>query len=219
MIHVTFRGLLRWVLLLASLFIFVSADENKPVHIVFLGDSLTDGFGVNREDAWPSLFAEKLKDDYVNFRITNAGVSGATTSSGIQKLSWFNLQDTPDIVVIALGSNDGLRGIMPNNSRKNLQKMIDYCNLNQIKLVLTGQKIPPNYGREYALQFEELFEQLARRNRVKFYPFLLEGVAGDNSMNQADGIHPNEDGHQEIAERFYDFWVSEVGSWLESRED
>lgn len=195
--------------------IFMGADAPRQTHIVFLGDSLTDGFGVNREDTWVALLEEKLKQDYQNFRITNAGVSGATTSSGVQKLKWFNLRDKPDIVVLSLGSNDGLRGIMPGDSRKNLVKMVEYCQLNQIKVVLTGQKIPPSYGRAYALDFEEIFEVVAVRYRIPFYPFLLDGVAGDSGMNLPDGIHPNEEGHAEIAERFYQFWLSNLNSVLD----
>lgn len=193
--------------------------ETKKTHILILGDSLTDGFGVDRENSWPSLLGEKLKADYQNFRITNGGVTGATTSSGVSRIKWYNLKDKPDILILALGSNDGLRGIMPGESRKNLQKIIDYCSLNQIKVLLTGQKIPPNYGKEYALEFEEIFETLARRNRVKFYPFLLSGVAGDNGLNQADGIHPNEEGYEIMAEKIYEFWLDNLSGWLEARSD
>lgn len=205
--------------LLIAVLVMGANVETKKTHILILGDSLTDGFGVDRENSWPSLLGEKLKADYQNFRITNGGVTGATTSSGVSRIKWYNLKDKPDILILALGSNDGLRGIMPGESRKNLQKIIDYCSLNQIKVLLTGQKIPPNYGKEYALEFEEIFETLARRNRVKFYPFLLSGVAGDNGLNQADGIHPNEEGYEIMAEKIHEFWLDNLSGWLEARSD
>ncbi len=207
------------LLILLVLPLLAMTPAKDEVHILILGDSLTDGFGVNREDTWPSLLSIELSKEFSGFKITNGGISGATTSSGLQRIQWYNLKDKPDVIIIALGSNDGLRGVRPKDSRVNIQKMIDYASINQMKVLLTGQKIPPNYGKEYSLEFEEIFDRLAKKNRIPLYNFLLEGVAGDPTMNLSDGIHPNENGHQRIAEGMSGFVKNHLGSLLKTKEE
>jgi acyl-CoA thioesterase-1 len=130
--------------------------------------------------------------------VTNGSISGSTTASAVSRLKWF-LRAKPDILVLALGANDGLRGLPLDEMAKNLDNAIVLAKENQIRVILAGMEIPPNYGPEYTKAFREVFPALARRHQLEFIPFLLENVAGDPSLNQADGIHPNARGHRIIA--------------------
>lgn len=167
--------------------------------ILVLGDSLTEGYGLTKEQAFPAvlekLIAQSGKKDVV---VLNGGVSGSTTASGASRLKW-HLKAQPEIVIIALGANDGLRGVKIEESRKNLTATIELARKSGLKVLLAGMKLPPNYGKEYSRDFEKMFVELSKKYSVPLIPFLLEGVGGDPSLNLEDGIHPNAQGHEKIA--------------------
>ena len=171
--------------------------------ILMLGDSLTEGTGVKKNQAYPYLVEQKLKAKGLSLiKVINAGVSGSTSASALSRLKW-HLRSTPDILLLALGANDGLRGLSTVQMKRNLAKTIELALSKGVRVVLAGMKMPPNYGAEYTREFEEVFYQLAKEYDVVFIPFLLEGVAGDPKLNFPDGLHPNERGHQILAELVY----------------
>ena len=178
--------------------------------ILFLGDSLTEGLGVTKEDAFPKLvetmIQTKLKKDVT---VINGGVSGSTTSDGLDRLKWY-LKKKPSIVFLALGANDGLRGFDLKQSQENLEEIIKYAQESNAKVLLAGMLIPPNYGPKYSENFRKMYEQLKDKYKLKNMPFLLEGVAGDKELNQRDGIHPNEQGHKIIAKNVFEFIKEEL---------
>lgn len=188
-----------------KIFLFILFSVNTQFvfasnHIVFLGDSLTEGYGIAKEDAYPSIIEKKmshLRKDKIKY--TNAGISGSTTASGLSRLKWL-LKSKPTILVLALGANDGLRGIKPEETKKNLLDIIKLAKENQIMVLLAGMKVPPNYGPEYEKKFRTVFSDIANETKVELVPFLLEGVAGEPQYNIADGIHPNPKGHEIIAD-------------------
>jgi len=187
----------------------VSANSNTKT-ILFLGDSLTEGLGVAQKDAFPSLVENmiktKLKKD---IKIINGGVSGSTTSDGLSRLKWY-LKRKPDIVFIALGANDGLRGLNLQQSQKNLEEIVEFAQKSKAKVLLAGMLIPPNYGPEYAKRFKKMYEEIKDKYKLKNMPFLLDGVAGEKELNQSDGIHPNAQGHKYIAKEVYKFLKEEL---------
>lgn len=169
--------------------------------VLVLGDSLSEGQGVDKAEAFPYLVAQKLKaQGYSNVKVINAGISGSTSASALSRLKW-HLRTPPDILLLALGANDGLRGLPIKQMKKNLAMTIELALRNGIRVVLAGMKMPPNYGAAYTLNYEKAFQQLAKKYDIVFIPFLLEGVGGDPAMNLSDGIHPNKRGHQIISER------------------
>ena len=174
--------------------------ESVPVRILFLGDSLTEGYGIAQEDAFPARVESDLRKQNYDVTAVNAGVSGSTTASAPGRLRW-HLRAKPDILVLALGANDGLRGVPVEEIRKNLTTTLDIAQKANLKILLVGMKMPPNYGPEYARDFEAIFPSLARKYHVALVPFLLDRVAGERDLNLADGIHPNEKGHHVMAER------------------
>lgn len=186
------------ILLSLSLPFSISAQNKEEIKVVFVGDSLTAGYGVEREKAFPYLVGEKLKKDGVVVKVINGGVSGSTTANALSRMKWF-LKSKPDIMILALGANDGLRGISYESSKENLEKAIKIAEDHQVRMVLAGMQLPPNYGKEYRNQFKEIFPMLAKKYKLNLIPFLLEGVAAEKELNIEDGIHPNEKGHQKIA--------------------
>jgi acyl-CoA thioesterase I len=167
--------------------------------VLFLGDSLTAGLGLMPEEAYPARIDELLKKKgNRNVKITNASISGSTTAGALSRLKWF-LRANPDIMVLALGANDGLRGLSTHEMFQNLEKTILLAQANGIRVILAGMKLPPNYGPDYSRAFTEVFDRLAQKHHLSFIPFLLEKVAGNPLLNQADGIHPNRAGHEIIA--------------------
>lgn len=185
---------------LAFLILFTSgATWAEPNRLVILGDSLTEGLGVAKQDAFPALLEKKIKALGKNWVVVSSGVSGATTASGPSRMRW-NLKTNPKMVILALGANDGLRGLSIEGTEKNLQSTIDIANQAKVKVIIAGMMLPPNYGEDYRKKFQYLYDKIAKKNNLKKIPFLLEGVAGDVKLNQEDGIHPNEKGHAVIAE-------------------
>jgi acyl-CoA thioesterase-1 len=186
-------------LLLPLLITSVSIAQTK---IVCLGDSLTEGYGVSKEQAYPYLLEKLFIKNQLKVKVINAGISGSTTASAPKRLKWY-LRAKPDIVLLALGANDGLRGVELKTSKANLAKTIEMAQLKKIKVVLAGMKLPPNYGKKYVTEFEKMYSDLAKKYQLTLIPFLLEGVGGQKELNQADGIHPNEKGYQVVAQKLY----------------
>ncbi len=180
------------------------AEEKRT--IVFLGNSLTAGYGLDPSQAFPALIQKKIDSMGLLYKVVNAGVSGETSSGGLGRISWI-LRQPIDIFVLELGANDGLRGIPVAETRKNLQAMIDSVasRYPAAKIMLAGMQIPPNMGATYASQFRELFPDLAKHNKITLIPFLLEGVGGEARFNQQDGVHPTAEGQAILAENVWKY--------------
>jgi len=170
--------------------------------IVALGDSLTVGLGVAPDEAWPALLEARLQRAASPYRVVNAGVSGDTSAGGAARLEWV-LRNKPEIVIVALGANDGLRGQPISALRTNLTAIVERLKARKVKVLLAGMRLPPNYGAAYTGDFVAVFADVARRTGVPLVPFLLDGVAANARLNLADGIHPNAAGHRIIAERVW----------------
>jgi acyl-CoA thioesterase-1 len=169
--------------------------------ILFFGNSLTAGYGLNDPaEAFPALIQQKIDSLQLPYNVVNAGVSGETSSGGNSRIDWV-LRQPVNIFVLELGANDGLRGIPIDETRKNLQAIIDKVvkKYPQAKIVLAGMQIPPNMGRQYATDFRGVFPALASKNKAVLIPFLLQGVGGEARLNQQDGIHPTAEGHRIVA--------------------
>jgi acyl-CoA thioesterase-1 len=167
--------------------------------IVFLGDSLTAGLGLPADQSFPSLVGKKLKERGFDYEVVNAGVSGDTSAGGVRRLDW-SLEGDVRVLVVALGGNDGLRGLPPGDLKKNLAAILDRARERKIAVILAGMEAPPNNGPDYTREFRAVYEQLAAEYKVRLIPFLLQGVAGDAALNQPDGIHPNTRGAEIVAE-------------------
>ena len=181
-----------------------TATIEKKKTIVFFGNSLTAGYGLTPDQAFPALIQKKIDSLNLPYQVVNAGVSGETTSGGKTRIDWI-LQQPVDIFVLELGANDGLRGVELPVIRKNLQDIINSVKAKnpQSKLLLAGMQIPPNLGINYSTGFRELFAELAQANSIALIPFLLEGVGGETALNLQDGIHPTADGHRILAENVW----------------
>jgi acyl-CoA thioesterase-1 len=169
-----------------------------PRRIVFLGDSLTAGLGLPREQSTPSLIQERLAAEGYPYEVINAGVSGDTSAGGLSRLDW-SLDGDVEVLVIELGANDGLRGLPVAQLKHNLDEIITRAKARDISVILTGMEAPPNYGPLYTAEFRQVFRDLADEHDVVFVPFYLDGVAGIPSLNNSDGIHPNAEGARIIA--------------------
>ncbi|HYF39184.1 MAG TPA: arylesterase [Gemmatimonadales bacterium] len=169
--------------------------------ILFLGTSLTAGYGLDPEQAFPALIQKKIDSAGLDFRVINAGVSGETSASALRRIDWL-LQQPVSVLVVETGANDGLRGLSPDSLRSNIQAIFDQARRLQpsVQLVLLGMQMPPNYGRAYAQQFRSLYPALAEANGAVLVPFLLEGVGGVPALNQPDGVHPTAEGQRKMAE-------------------
>lgn len=176
--------------------------DRQPKKLLILGDSLSEGYGVARDASYASLLEKKLQQNKKNWKVINASISGSTTASAVGRLKW-QLKNKPDLLILALGANDGLRGTAVTETQKNLDQALELAKKEKLKTILFGMKMPPNYGEKYTKDFEQMYVELAKRHQVKLVPFFLEGVAGLPEMNQADGIHPNEKGHQKLSENVY----------------
>ena len=177
------------------------ADPNKDARpkVVVLGDSLTAGLGLVDTQSFPGLLQNKADADGLGFEIVNAGVSGDTSAGGLRRLDWA-LQDDVKVLVVALGANDGLRGLSVAEMKANLSQIIEQARNRGTVVILAGMEAPPNYGEEYAVSFRQAYRDLARQYRVPFIPFLLDKVAGQAALNQADGIHPTAQGAAIVAD-------------------
>ena len=194
------------MLLVASVVACLSSDafaEEERPRIVAFGDSLTAGLGVAADEAYPARLQRRLQEQGFRYRVINAGVSGDTTAGGLRRVDWV-LKSRPEMVILELGANDGLRGLNLQETKTNLERIIQRCQDASVTVVLAGMKLPPNYGAEYTKGFEAIYPELARRYRLTLIPFFLDGVAGTASLNQADGIHPTSEGYRIITEKILD---------------
>jgi len=182
----------------------LSAQEQET--ILFFGDSITAGYGLTEEQAFPAIIQQKIDSLGLNYKVINSGLSGETTAGGLRRIDWV-LQQHVDIFVLELGGNDGLRGIDPLNSKQNLQGIMDKVReiYPEADILLTGMEAPPNMGQTYTSRFREIYTELRNENDVSFMPFILEGVAGDPDLNQSDGIHPTEAGHRVVADDLWEY--------------
>lgn len=185
-----------------------TTDQQTPAAlqktILFFGNSLTAGYGIEQDDAFSGLTQARIDSLGLNYRVINGGLSGETTAGGLSRLDWF-LEDEPAIFVLELGGNDGLRGILPSESKKNLLAIIDKVRAKypDTKIILAGMQIPPNMGQEYTDEFKAIYPEVAEEKNVTLIPFLLEGVAGNPDLNLPDGIHPTEAGHKIVFETIW----------------
>lgn len=190
--------------------------NQKTFKILILGDSLTEGYGVTESESYPSLLEDKLNQESTDkskkiYQVINGGISGSTTSGGVSRIEWF-LKSNPDFLILALGGNDGLRGIPIEKIKANLEKVVIAAQNNKIPILLAGMKIPPNYGLAYSQAFSELFSQISKEYKIPLIPFLLKEVGGNPKMNLPDRIHPNPDGHIVIAETVHQYLIEELTS-------
>lgn len=187
-------------LLIISMVWLIQA-ANAPKTILFYGDSLTAGYGLSPQEAFPAIVGDKLNAKGKQIKVINAGLSGETSAGGLARIDWV-LRQPIDIFVLELGPNDGLRGLPLDQTEKNLQAIIDKVKAKnpEVRIVIAGMLVPPNMGPEYSTKFQALFPRLAKKNNATLIPFLLQDVAGVENLNQADGIHPNVEGHRIVAE-------------------
>jgi acyl-CoA thioesterase-1 len=178
-----------------------AAPPARP-KIVALGDSITAGYGLLESASFPALLQNYIDTDGYNFEVVNAGVSGDTSAGGLRRLDWA-LEGDVRVLILELGANDGLRGLSVAEMKQNLTTIIRKAKERNVVVILAGMEAPPNYGQEYVVAFRTAFRDVAQRERVLFIPFLLDRVAGQAALNQADGIHPNVDGSRIVADTLW----------------
>ncbi len=191
------------LVLILGLFIF-NTSVFASTHILFLGDSLSEGIGLDEEQSFPRLVERNLKAKKHDVVVTNGGVSGSTSASGLTRLKW-HLKKPTDILVLELGANDGLRGLKLEETKKNLIAIIKMAKDKKVKVLLLGLLMPPNYGKKYTAEFEAMYKNIAKTEKVAFHPFILKDVAGRAEFNMPDGVHPNAKGQELVATTVTEF--------------
>lgn len=181
-----------------------AAKTKEKKTILFFGNSLTAGYGLEPDQAFPALIQERIDSLDLPYKVINAGVSGETTSGGRSRIDWL-LKQPVDVFVLELGANDGLRGVKTEETYRNLKAIIEKVRSKnpEVKVVLAGMQIPPSMGQQYAQDFREIYTRIAKEDSVALIPFLLEGVAGNRELNQGDGIHPTVEGQKILAENVW----------------
>lgn len=192
-----------------------SASQDSVITVVFLGNSLTAGFGLDINQAFPAVLQRKVNDLGWPVTMVNAGVSGETTAGGLRRLPWL-MRTRMDVLVIALGGNDGLRGLPPEDTRVNLLKMIELAKNEYptLQVILAGMEMPPNLGEVYTNAFSSIFPEVAQQTDSHLIPFLLDGVGGNAALNQSDGIHPTAEGQRILADNVWIVLSSILGEIL-----
>lgn len=183
-----------------------ATDVAPPEQVIlFFGNSLTAGYGLEPSEAYPALVQQKLDSLGYDYRTINAGLSGETTASGNSRLEWVLERQPVDVFVLELGANDGLRGIEPTETQRNLEAIIEKVRTANpdVEIILAGMMVPPNMGNEYTDRFQQIFPEVAEQQDVSLIPFLLEDVAGEPDLNQADGIHPTAEGQRIVADNVW----------------
>jgi len=196
------------LLKLLVLFSLLATNQSQPTTVLFFGDSLTAGLGLPSISlAFPAQMEKELNISAKRVKVINSGLSGETSAGGLSRIDWV-LRQPIDVFVLELGANDGLRGLPLDQTKKNLQAIIDKVKAKypKVKIVLAGMMVPPNMGKSYSDNFKKVFPDLAAKNKCHLIPFLLEGVGGDEKLNQSDGIHPNEEGHKIIGKNLARFF-------------
>jgi acyl-CoA thioesterase-1 len=201
----TLRNLFKLGLLLGNGVLFAGESPNANAgkkRIVILGDSITAGYGLDPQQAYPELLQKKIDAAALPYTVVNAGVSGDTTAGGLRRIDWALGKPGADVLVVALGGNDGLRGISPTQTAENLAGIVDKAIAKnpETKVLIAGMEMPGNMGAEFVSQFKELFPKVAADKKAVLIPFLLDGVGGDEKLNQPDRIHPTEEGQRKVAE-------------------
>jgi acyl-CoA thioesterase-1 len=188
----------------------LTSEVTKPGGtIVAMGDSLTEGLGVNESEAYPALLEQKLRTDGYTYQVINAGISGETSTGALSRVDWIlNLE--PDIVILETGGNDGLRAIDPELTHKNISAIVDQFQANDTDVVLAGMETIQNLGQEYTTAYAEIYPTVAADKDIILIPFFLEGVAAKPELNQADGIHPTAEGYQVILETVYPYVITAI---------
>tara|TARA_R110002072_G_scaffold64203_3_gene159483 strand:+ start:94523 stop:95089 length:567 start_codon:yes stop_codon:yes gene_type:complete len=181
-----------------------SISTYSETTILFLGDSLTAGYGVDKDKSFPEVIQRRLIKEGHDVKILNGSISGSTSASALSRIRWYS-RAKPTVLILALGANDGLRGVKVKTTKENLQKAITLAKKNKMKVLLAGMMLPPNYGKEFTSSFKKMYEKLSKDNNLTTVPFLLKGVAGEKDLNIEDGIHPNEKGHKIMADNVYPF--------------
>ena len=180
-------------------------DANDTVkRIVVLGDSITAGYGLDQSQAYPALLQKKIDAEGLSYTVANAGVSGDTSAGGLRRVAWA-MGKGADVIIIALGGNDGLRGISPEETKKNLLGIIAKARARnpEIKVLITGMQMPDNMGPDFTARFKAVFPEAAKESETILVPFLLEGIGGDEKLNQPDGIHPTPEGQAKVADNVW----------------
>lgn len=183
----------------------LAVAQNQQKVILFYGNSLTAGMGLDPKQAFPNLIQQKINKTDEEYLVVNAGLSGETSAGGFSRIDWV-LRQQVDIFVLELGANDGLRGLPLQSTRQNLQGIIDKVQQKYpgVKVIIAGMMVPPNMGEDYSVEFVKIYPELAKKNRAELVPFLLEGVAGNPDLNLPDGIHPNAEGHEVVADNVWE---------------
>ena len=195
---------LRYSLLFLAFLLCAPAYASNVLTI--LGDSVTEGYGVAKDSAYPALLEKELE----GWKVTNSGISGSTSASAPGRMKWA-LKGKPKAILLALGGNDGLRALSVKDLKKNLAEAIALAKKEKVAVLLAGYEAPPNYGVKFTNSFRETFRELAKEEKVPFYPFILDGVAGEPKLNLSDGIHPNVEGHKVIAKKLLPFLKKHLG--------
>ena len=198
----------RWLGSFLLLLGTVAFASEAPL-VIFLGDSLSAGYGLPAREAFPAVVERKLAERGTPIRIVNAGVSGDTTSGGLSRLPWL-LQQKPDVVVVELGGNDGLRGQPPEAIERSLRAIVEKAKAAGARVILLGMSMPPSYGTAYARSFREIYPRVARDLEVRLVEGFLEGVGGVSALNLPDGIHPTAAGHERLADNVLPALASEL---------
>jgi acyl-CoA thioesterase-1 len=198
------KPLLRFLFFPLGLMFAMNVSAALPKKkVVILGDSITAGFGIAPQDAFPALLEKRFKDERkIEAEIVAAGISGSTSASGPSRMQWI-LKSKPDLVVLELGGNDGLRGQNIDATKENLRKSIKLAKDQSVKVVIVGMKLPGNYGKDYNQKFEKMFSDLAKEEKIDYLPFFFDKLGDMKKLVQSDGLHPNEEGHKLIAEQIY----------------
>jgi len=180
-----------------------AAQGSSPRTVLVVGDSLSAEYGIKRGTGWVPLLSARVSEQYPKFQVVNASISGDTTSGGVARLPALLRQHSPAVVVLELGSNDALRGLPLNMTEQNLRAMTQAARKADAQVLIVGMQIPPNYGRDYAQRFAQLFPAVAKDENARLVPFLMEGIATNRAMFQADGIHPNEDAQPQLLDNVW----------------
>jgi len=198
------RSLFPSVLFLAALVPAVASQPSNAPSVLVLGDSLAAGYGLDGDQAFPTLLQKKIDEAGWNVQVVNAGVSGDTSAGGLRRIDWL-LKRKCDVLLLELGANDGLRGLPVDSMQRNLQTIIDRTRAKYptAQIVIAGMQMPPNLGADYARTFQDAFSTLAKKNKATLIPFLLEGVGGRPDLNLPDRIHPTPEGHKIVAENVW----------------
>jgi acyl-CoA thioesterase-1 len=195
----------------------IETTRSAPKRVLFVGTSLTAGLGLEPEEAYPALIQRRIDSLDLPYRVDNAGYSGETSAGALRRIDWL-VREPVDVLVLETGANDGLRGLSVDSMRANIQAVIDRVRAAspQARILLVGMEAPPNLGTRYTSEFRKVFPEVAERNGAAFLPFLLEGVAAVDSLNQGDGIHPNRAGSRRVAEIVWAALLPLLGSGVEA---